>query len=38
MEDMPWGERLFYLRDPFGNGLSFVARGTEFTGGAGGGS
>ncbi len=34
IEDMPWGERLFYLRDPFGNGLSFVAGGTEFTGGA----
>lgn len=30
---MPWGERLFYLRDPFGNPLAFVARGTEFTGG-----
>lgn len=30
--EMPWGERLFYLRDPFGNPISFVARGTEFVG------
>jgi uncharacterized glyoxalase superfamily protein PhnB len=28
----PWGERSFYVSDPFGNPLCFVARGTEFTG------
>jgi catechol 2,3-dioxygenase-like lactoylglutathione lyase family enzyme len=28
----PWGERSFYVEDPFGNKLCFVARGTEFTG------
>jgi catechol 2,3-dioxygenase-like lactoylglutathione lyase family enzyme len=28
----PWGERSFYARDPFGNGLCFVQAGTEFTG------
>lgn len=32
--DMPWGERLFYATDPFGNPISFVQRGTEFTGAA----
>jgi uncharacterized glyoxalase superfamily protein PhnB len=32
IEDMPWGERLFYCRDPLGNPLSFVQAGTEFTG------
>ena len=32
VESMPWGERLFYLRDPFGNPISFVAEGTEFLG------
>lgn len=32
--EMPWGERMFYGRDPFGNPISFVARGTEFTGGS----
>ncbi len=31
--EQPWGERSFYLRDPFGNKLCFVAAGTEFTGG-----
>ena len=30
--EMPWGERLFYLRDPFGNPISFVAGGTEYLG------
>jgi catechol 2,3-dioxygenase-like lactoylglutathione lyase family enzyme len=30
--DRPWGERSFYVTDPFGNPLCFVARGTEFTG------
>jgi catechol 2,3-dioxygenase-like lactoylglutathione lyase family enzyme len=28
----PWGERSFYVRDPWGNGLCFVAEGTLFTG------
>jgi catechol 2,3-dioxygenase-like lactoylglutathione lyase family enzyme len=28
----PWGERSFYVRDPFGNPLCFVQAGTEFTG------
>ena len=28
----PWGETSFYLHDPFGNPLCFVARGTMFTG------
>ncbi|MEZ4503713.1 MAG: VOC family protein [Dehalococcoidia bacterium] len=28
-----WGERSFYLRDPFGNPLCFVDAGTEFRGG-----
>ena len=28
----PWGERSFYLRDPFGNPLCLVERGSEFTG------
>lgn len=28
----PWGERSFYARDPFGNRLCFVERGTVFTG------
>lgn len=28
----PWGERSFYVRDPFGNGLCFVDRDTLFTG------
>ena len=29
---MPWGERLFYCRDPFGSGLCFVDAATKFTG------
>jgi catechol 2,3-dioxygenase-like lactoylglutathione lyase family enzyme len=29
---MPWGETMFYALDPFGNPISFVASGTEFTG------
>lgn len=33
ISDRPWGERSFYLRDPFGNPLCFVAAGTEFRGG-----
>ncbi len=28
----PWGERSFYARDPFGNGLCFVDVRTVFTG------
>ncbi len=28
----PWGERSFYARDPFGNGLCFVDRATTFMG------
>jgi predicted enzyme related to lactoylglutathione lyase len=32
IETMPWGERMFYLRDPFGNGISFVDERTLFTG------
>jgi uncharacterized glyoxalase superfamily protein PhnB len=28
----PWGERSFYARDPFGNGLCFVDDRTLFTG------
>jgi catechol 2,3-dioxygenase-like lactoylglutathione lyase family enzyme len=31
--DRPWGERSFYLRDPFGNPLCFVESATQFTGG-----
>jgi predicted enzyme related to lactoylglutathione lyase len=29
---MPWGETMFYALDPFGNPISFVKVGTEFTG------
>ncbi len=28
----PWGERSFYVRDPFGNGLCFVDSQTVYTG------
>ncbi len=28
----PWGERSFYIEDPFGNKISFVDRATVFTG------
>ncbi len=28
----PWGERSFYVRDPWGNGLCFVDESTLFTG------
>jgi predicted enzyme related to lactoylglutathione lyase len=31
---MPWGETMFYALDPFGNPISFVQAGTEFTGAA----
>ena len=27
----PWGERSFYMKDPFGNPLCFVDEGTVFT-------
>lgn len=32
IEVMPWGERMFYTRDPFDNPISFVDRSTMFTG------
>jgi len=32
IETMPWGERMFYARDPFGTRISFVDDGTLFTG------
>jgi uncharacterized glyoxalase superfamily protein PhnB len=32
IETMPWGERLFYARDPFGSRLSFVDESTLFMG------
>jgi predicted enzyme related to lactoylglutathione lyase len=32
VETMPWGERLFYARDPFGNPICFVDENTLFTG------
>ena len=28
----PWGERSFYVKDPFGNKICFVDRATMFTG------
>lgn len=28
----PWGETMFYALDPFGNPISFVQSGSEFTG------
>jgi predicted enzyme related to lactoylglutathione lyase len=30
--NMPWGERLFYAKDPFGNPICFVDEKTLFTG------
>jgi uncharacterized glyoxalase superfamily protein PhnB len=30
--DRPWGERSFYVADPFGNPVCFVSRETVFTG------
>jgi predicted enzyme related to lactoylglutathione lyase len=30
--EMPWGERLFYANDPFGNPICFVDEQTLFTG------
>ncbi|WP_258104431.1 VOC family protein [Marinoscillum sp. MHG1-6] len=32
IEDMPWGETLFYASDPFGNPICFVDEKTIFTG------
>ena len=32
IETMPWGERIFYAQDPFGNPIAFVDRSTLFTG------
>ena len=32
IQSMPWGERMFWATDPFGNPVSFVAAGTEFLG------
>ena len=32
IERMPWGERMLYARDPFGNPISFVDATTTFTG------
>jgi predicted enzyme related to lactoylglutathione lyase len=32
IEAMPWGERMFYAKDPFGNPISFVDEKTVFTG------
>jgi predicted enzyme related to lactoylglutathione lyase len=34
IETMPWGERMFYAKDPFGNPISFVDQGTLFLGAA----
>jgi predicted enzyme related to lactoylglutathione lyase len=34
IESMPWGERLFYARDPFGNPICFVDEETLFLGSA----
>ena len=33
IETRPWGERSFYMKDPFGNPLCFVDEKTVFTGG-----
>lgn len=32
IDTMPWGERMFYAKDPFGNPISFVDQGTLFLG------
>ncbi len=34
IQDWPWGERSFYVRDPWGNVVCVVEAGTEFLGGA----
>jgi len=33
IETMPWGERLFYMNDPWGNPMCFVDERTVFLGG-----
>jgi hypothetical protein len=32
IDTMPWGERLFYARDPFSSRICFVDERTLFTG------
>ena len=32
IETMPWGERIFYAKDPFGNPVAFVDERTVFRG------
>lgn len=32
IETMPWGEKMFYAKDPFGNPISFVDQKTLFQG------
>jgi predicted enzyme related to lactoylglutathione lyase len=32
IETMPWGERMFYAKDPFGNPISFVDQDTVYRG------
>ena len=32
IESKPWGERIFYARDPFGNPIAFVDASTAFRG------
>lgn len=32
IQEMPWGERMFWAADPFGNPISFVDETTTFTG------
>ncbi len=32
IKTQPWGERSFYMQDPFGNPLCFVEESTRFTG------
>jgi predicted enzyme related to lactoylglutathione lyase len=32
IQKMPWGERMFWAKDPFGNPISFVDESTLFTG------
>jgi uncharacterized glyoxalase superfamily protein PhnB len=32
IQRMPWGERMFWARDPFGNPISFVDERSVFTG------
>jgi hypothetical protein len=32
MVTRPWGERSFYVKDPWGNGLCFVDEKTIYTG------